>query len=76
MLRTGTRFLKNFQDAPRESAIFDEEDNEILRMLRTGARFSAKNRILRAGRRFFQNFQDAPHGSAISFNDRSQSVLV
>ena len=58
MLRTGAPFSSKFGGRSARECNLERTNDEILRMLRTGARF-------------FQNFQNAPHKSAI-FSDFSE----
>ena len=60
MRHTGAQFHSKIQDAPRGSAILNEQVDGILRMLRTGAPFSEQLAKIRR-----PNFEDAPHESAI-----------
>ena len=68
MLHTGARFLKMFRMLHTGARFLMQKNDEILRVLRTGAQFSPIYSTCSALERDFpQDLQDAPQGSAICY---------
>ena len=67
--RTGAQFYSRFSGCSARERDFERKNDEILRMLDTGARFLRFcwkfSRCSARERDFVQNSQDAPHGSAL-----------